>query len=86
MSVISKSAVQIIQSKCILPRMQEKNITQYKLAQLTGISKGMLSLWFAGKSDISLTNFLSILKALEINPLFAPKEMSEIPDHQLFFN
>ena len=46
--------------------MKEKGVSQYQLAKITGISASTLSDNFLNKKDMSLTNFLKILEALEI--------------------
>lgn len=54
---------------------------------MSGISTGFLSDWLAGKNDISLNRFINLLKALEINPFFVPKELTSKDDfNRIFFN
>lgn len=83
----SKDAIIIIKSKLIIPRMKERNINTNQLSKLTGISQPFLSQWMSGDTDISLSRFLAILAALEINPLFVPKELDKKEyEHRIFFN
>jgi transcriptional regulator with XRE-family HTH domain len=67
-------------------RMTEKNITQYKLAQLTGISEAVLSRSFKGVTEMSLITFLKICGALEIRPYFIPVELDKTEVNRIFFN
>jgi predicted transcriptional regulator len=73
-NIPEKPDIQIIQAKIIIPRMQYLGISKYRLAKMTGLSQPFLSQWFSGQTDISLSNFLRILRALEINPYFVAKE------------
>lgn len=47
-------------------RMQTLSITEYRLAQMTGISRSFLGRWFKGEYRITLDKFLLICDALEI--------------------
>ena len=70
----------------IKERMKEKKITQYKLAQLTGIPENTLSQNFNNLSEMSLSNFLKILGALELNPFLIPKEIDKSEYQRIFFS
>lgn len=87
MSIQSIEATKMIINKRILPRMKEKSISINKLSKMSGVSTGFLSDWLAGKNDISLNRFITLLKALEINPFFVPKELTSEDDfNRVFFN
>ena len=84
---MSKDAITIMQTKMIIPRMNERGISQYRLAQLTGLAESTLSRWFSGKIGLSLENFLKVLTALEINIHLVPKEADPIKyKNRIFFN
>lgn len=51
----------------IKSRMQALSITEYRLAQMTGISRSFLGRWFKGEYRITLDRYLLICDALEIN-------------------
>lgn len=70
----------------IKERMKEKKITQYKLAQLTGIPENTLSQNFNNLSEMSLSNFLKILGALEIRPFLIPAEIDKTEMQRIFFS
>ena len=70
----------------IKERMKEKKITQYKLAQLTGIPENTLSQNFNNLSKMSLSNFLKILGALEIRPFLIPAEIDKTEMQRIFFS
>ena len=55
-------------------RMQEKGITQYRLAKLTEIPEGTLSRNFRKENEMTLTTFLKICGALELRPYLIPAE------------
>ncbi len=55
-------------------RMEEKQITKYRLSKLTEIPESTISRYFSKKVSMSLTNFLKICGALEIRPYLIPKE------------
>lgn len=44
--------------------MQEYSISAYRLSKMTGLSESTLSRWFAGKTDIKMSNYEKIEKAL----------------------
>lgn len=46
--------------------MSELDISAYRLSKETGISESKLSLWFAGKQDITLGLFLKVVKVLKL--------------------
>lgn len=46
---------------------QEKNITLYKIARLTGISKSTVDRWELGESRISVSNYKKLCKILNID-------------------
>lgn len=70
----------------IKERMEENKITQYKLAQLTGIPENTLSQNFNKTSKMSLDNFLKILGALELRPFLIPAEIDKTEMQRMFFN
>jgi len=80
-----KEAIKIIQDKIILPRMSDLSISRYKLAQATEISESQLSLWFAGKSDLTMTKFFKILQVLQIQPFYEYSDQSK-SEYQLSVN
>lgn len=83
----SQTAIQIIIAKMILPRMQEKQISVYALAKLTGISRATLGRWLKGTNEITLSKFIDILTALEINPHFVTKEGDDLEyNNRINFN
>jgi transcriptional regulator with XRE-family HTH domain len=51
----------------IKSRMQNLSITEYRLEQLTGISRSFLGRWFKGEHRMTIEKFLLICEALEIN-------------------
>jgi transcriptional regulator with XRE-family HTH domain len=59
----------------ILLKMQMNGISIGALAKKSGVSSSQISRWLANKSDISISRFFAILKALNINPVFIPKEL-----------
>ena len=75
MSESSQLAVKIIIAKLIIPRMEEKGLKVSELSRMTGISNQTLHRWMTGEQNITLTKFIEILTALELNPLFIPKEL-----------
>lgn len=74
MSEVANYAIQIIKIKLVMPRMAELDFNQSKLAKVSGVSQQQISDWLSGKSDLTLSKFIKILTALEINILFVPKE------------
>lgn len=72
--------------KFLKERMKEKGISQYKLAQLTEVKEATLSQNFNNISEMSLTTFLKICGALEINPFLVPKELNKKDMQRLFFS
>lgn len=50
----------------IKKRMQSKGISAYRLAQLTGITQGALSVWFNSDKDMKFRNLEKIFVALDI--------------------
>ncbi|MFB3057349.1 MAG: helix-turn-helix domain-containing protein [Ignavibacteriaceae bacterium] len=53
----------------IIPIMEKKEITKYRLSKLSGVSESTISLWFRGKNGIELSNFLKLCDALNIKKL-----------------
>lgn len=51
----------------IKPRMQERGLTNYALAKITGINRSTIGRYLEGNLNISLDNFLIIIKSLELN-------------------
>lgn len=84
-NMASQEAEKMIR-KFIQERMEEKEISQYKLAQLTDLAESTLSRWMKGESNISLINFLKVLGALEIRPYFVPSEMDKNTIVRHYFN
>lgn len=60
-------------NKSIIPAMKKKNITRYRLSELSGVSQSTLSLWFRGLNGINFDNVLKICDALGINNLDVSK-------------
>ena len=75
----TKRGAQLIRVQVIEQVMQQRGITQYKLAQKTGINKSILSKWWNGKQDLKLTDFIKILGALGIVLEFSVKENIDDP-------
>lgn len=87
MSDASKTAIQIIQSQMILPRMQELGISQYELAKRTGLAFSTITRWFRGEMGISSENLIKILTALDLNIYIVPKELDKIKyKNRVFLN
>lgn len=74
MSEAANYAIQIIKVKLVIPRMAELDLSQSKLSKASGISQQQISDWLSGKSDITLSKFIKILTALQINIQFIHKE------------
>jgi transcriptional regulator with XRE-family HTH domain len=74
MSEAANYAIQIIKVKLVIPRMAELDLSQSKLAKASGVSQSQISDWLSGRSDITLTKFIKILTALQINIQFVHKE------------
>ncbi len=70
----------------IQERMEERQITQYRLAQLTGVPESVLSKNFTGHSEMSVLTFLKILGALEIRPFLIPAELDKTEMQRIFFS
>ena len=68
----------------IKERMKEKKISQYKLSKLTGIPENTLSQNFNNQSEMSFSNFLKILGALEIRPFLIPAEIDKSEYQRIF--
>lgn len=66
--------INIIKVKLVTPRMAELDLSQSKLAKAAGVSQSQISDWLSGRSDITLTKFIKILTALQINIQFVHKE------------
>lgn len=47
--------------------MQERDISQYRLAALTGIPQSTISRYLGGKREISICYLVPICKALEVS-------------------
>lgn len=56
---------EIIQNH-IKPRMKDRGLTNYKLAKISGINRSTIGRYLEGSLNISLDNFLIIVKALDI--------------------
>lgn len=67
-------AIKIIIQKLIIPRMEERGVKVADLSRTTGISKQSLGRFINMTQDITLSKFIQILTALEINPQFIPTE------------
>ena len=61
----------------IKSRMQALSITEYRLAQMTGISRSFLGRWFKGEYRITLDRYLLICDALESGDLKALEKYEE---------
>lgn len=80
-----QEAIKIIQDKIIVPRMQDLNITKYKLSHATGISESTLGKWLSGQTDLTVTKFMKILQVLEIQPFFEIADQNK-SEYQLSVN
>lgn len=66
MDKISQNAQNNIIQKIILPTMKSRKVTAYKLAALSGVSEATISRWLNGKQNLTLVNFVSICRVLEL--------------------
>jgi transcriptional regulator with XRE-family HTH domain len=82
----SEYAVKIIKEKMIMPKMKEMGISKYRLAKISGLSESMVGKWLSGKVDISLTKFIDVLTALEINIELKDKCADNEYQNRVFFN
>ena len=53
-----KYSIQLIKKDIILPRMEEKRISQYELAMRTGLAFSTITRWFHGEMVISSENLI----------------------------
>lgn len=60
--------------KFIKERMEDRKISEYQLANLTGINRSTLNRNFSGETEMTLPTILKICVALEIRPCFIPDE------------
>lgn len=72
--------------KFIIERMQEKNITRGKLAEIIGIERSTLNRNLDNETEISLSTILKICGALELRPFFIPAEIDQTEFQRVFFN
>lgn len=72
--------------KFILERMEEKQITEFKLANIIGVPRSTLNRNFKGDTEMNISTFLKICGALEIQPFLVPKEISKTEFKRMFFN
>ena len=72
--------------KFIMERMEEKNITRGKLAEMIGVERSTLNRNFDNETEISLSTILKICGALELRPFFIPAEIDETEYQRIFFN
>ncbi|MEG2078335.1 helix-turn-helix domain-containing protein [Chryseobacterium sp.] len=72
--------------KFIKERMEEKKITEFELANLTGVPRSTLNRNFKGETEITFSTILKICGALEIRPYFVPAEIDKNEFKRLFFN
>ena len=52
-------------SKKIKALMQKHDISAYRLSKMSGVAESTLSRWLNGKSDIKLSNYEKIQKAIK---------------------
>lgn len=72
--------------KFITERMQEKNVTRGKLAELIGVERSTLNRNLDNETEISLSTILKICGALELRPFFIPAEIDNTEFERMFFN
>lgn len=72
--------VEFIMKKVIIPRMDDREVTRYKMAQDLDVEQSTIKRWIEGDVKISLYNFMRLLGYLEIKPYFVPKEADDTPD------
>lgn len=72
--------------KFITERMQEKNVTRGKLAELIGVERSTLNRNLDNETEISLSTILKICGALELRPFFIPAEIDDTEFQRMFFN
>jgi transcriptional regulator with XRE-family HTH domain len=70
----------------IKERMKARNMPQYKLAKIVGVSEGTLIRNFSKETEMSLRTYLKICGALELNPYLIPKEMDKTDFIRMYFN
>ena len=63
--MVANTDISDTMQKKIQTLMQLHGISAYRLAKLTGLSESTLSRWLNGKSDIRLSNYKKIAKAIE---------------------
>lgn len=60
-------------------RRDELGISDYRLAQLSGVDKSQISRIFAGTVTPGILQFYRICAALQLNALLVPKEADDTP-------
>ncbi len=53
-------------------RMEESNISKYRLWKMTGIDQSQLKRYFDGENDMPVKNFLKICEALKLSIKLIP--------------
>lgn len=76
----SDFAVKFIMKKVIIPRMEDRGVTRYKMAQELDVQQSTIKRWLEVDVKVSLHNFIRMLAYLELKPLFLPKEYDDTPD------
>lgn len=72
--------------KFITERMEEKNITRGKLAELIGIERSTLNRNLDNETEISLSTVLKICGALDLRPFLVPAEIDNTEFQRMFFS
>ena len=66
--------------------MDDKSITIYKLAQLSGVPQSTLRDYFNNGTDMSLINYLRINGALNLRAYLVPSEIDDTEMINIHFN
>ena len=82
----AQRGIKLIMSKVIIPRMDEREITRYRMSKELGVHQSTIKRWLECTIDISLKDFLRICGLLEINPYLLPKENDDNPKTYEHFN
>ena len=71
----------------IVQRQKELDVTDYRLAKLTGLQQSTISRYMSGQSEPGIVNFLAILGALNLRPYIVPSELDKDQEfNRIFFN
>lgn len=81
-----KLANQLIITKLIKPRMEERGLTIYALGKISGVNRSIIGRWFSGEMNITLNNLMKIISALDINIQFVYKEDDSLPYNYIHEN